>query len=312
MSPAPVSPVEDVAAGHSVVCIGFFDGVHRGHRSLIDRALDHGDRLGLRRAAVTFDRHPMEVIRPGEQPALLQSHGARLRTLARTGVDVVATVAFDDDLRHLTPEAFVERTLAPLAPRQVVVGRDFRFGHKAAGDVTTLRDLGGERGFGVEAVTLLELDGVVVSSTEIRRRLAAGDVEQAATMLGRPHALDGVVERGDERGHQLGFPTCNLAVDPRVAVPALGIYAGMAHLPDGRAVDAAISVGVNPTFDGRQRRVEAHLLDFDEDMYGAELSVDFRARLRSEARFDSVEALVAQMHDDVARVRHVLARARSA
>lgn len=312
MSLATVAPIDEVAAGESVVSIGFFDGVHRGHRAIIERAVAHAEQLGLRSAVVTFDRHPMEVIRPGSQPPLLQPHRARLETLAATGVHLVATVAFDDELRHLAPEAFVDRTLAPLAPREVVVGANFRFGHKAVGDVATLQELGQARGFDVEAVSLLELDGVVVSSTEIRQRLDDGDVETAAAMLGRPHAVEGVVVRGDQRGHDLGFPTCNLAVDPRVAVPAIGIYAGVAHLPDGRAVDAALSVGVNPTFGGEEQRVEAHLLDFDEDLYGAELNVDFRARLRGEERFDSAEALAAQIHDDVARARRVLAEARSA
>lgn len=312
MSPAAVAPIDEVVAGESVVSIGFFDGVHRGHRAIIERAVRHGERLGLRSAVVTFDRHPLEVIRPGSEPPLLQPHRARLRTLAATGVDLVATVGFDDELRHLVPEAFVDRTLAPLAPRQVVVGANFRFGHKAAGDVATLQELGQARGFGVEAVSLLELDGEVVSSTEIRQRLDAGDVETAASMLGRPHAVHGVVVRGDQRGHDLGFPTCNLAVDARVAVPAIGIYAGVAHLPDGRRVDAAISVGVNPTFGGEEQRVEAHLLDFDEDLYGAELSVDFRRRLRGEERFDSAEALAAQIHDDVVRARRVLSEMRSA
>lgn len=312
MSPAPVRPIEEVEPGDSVVCVGFFDGVHRGHRAIIERAVRHGERRGLRSAVVTFDRHPMEVIRPGSQPPLLQPHATRLRTLAATGVDVVVTVPFDDELRHLSPEAFIDRTLAPLAPRQVVVGANFRFGHKAAGDVATLQDLGGPRGFDVEAVSLLELAGVVVSSTEIRRRLEVGDVETAAAMLGRPHVVEGVVVRGDKRGKELGFPTCNLAVDPRAAVPAIGIYAGVAHLPDGRAVDAAVSVGVNPTFGGHEQRVEAHLLDFDEELYGAELGVDFRARLRDEERFDSVEALVEQMREDVDRARRALAEARSA
>lgn len=312
MSLATVAPIDEVAAGESVVSIGFFDGVHRGHRAIIERAVAHAEQLGLRSAVVTFDRHPIEVIRPGSQPPLLQPHRARLEALAATGVDLVATVAFDDELRHLAPEAFVDRTLAPLAPRGVVVGANFRFGHKAAGDVATLQELGQARGFDVEAVSLLELGGVVVSSTEIRQRLDDGDVETAAAMLGRPHVVVGVVVRGDQRGHDLGFPTCNLAVDPRAAVPAIGIYAGVAHLPDGRAVDAAVSVGVNPTFGGEKQRVEAHLLDFDEDLYGAELSVDFRARLRGEERFDSAEALAAQIHDDVARARRVLAEARSA
>lgn len=312
MSLATVASLDEVAPGESVVSIGVFDGVHRGHRAIIDRAVRQAEQLGLRSAVVTFDRHPMEVIRPGSQPALLQTPRRRLSALAGTGVDLVATVNFDDELRHLPPEAFVDRTLAPLAPRHVVVGDNFRFGHKAAGDVDTLRELGQARGFDVEAVSLLELDGVVVSSTEIRQRLHAGDVETAAAMLGRPHTVEGVVVRGDQRGHDLGFPTCNLAVDPRVAVPAIGIYAGVAHLPDGRAVDAAVSVGVNPTFGGEEQRVEAHLLDFDEDLYGAELSVDFRRRLRGEERFDSAEALAAQIDDDVARARRALSEMRSA
>lgn len=312
MSPATVAPIDEVAAGESVVSIGFFDGVHRGHRAIIERAVRHAGQLGVRSAVVTFDRHPLEVVRPGSQPPLLQPHRTRLRTLADTGVDLVVTVPFDDELRHLAPAAFVDRTLAPLAPREVVVGANFRFGHKAAGDVATLVELGQARGFDVEAVSLLELDGVVVSSTEIRQRLGRGDVETAAAMLGRPPAVEGVVVRGDQRGHELGFPTCNLAVDSRVAVPAIGIYAGVAHLPEGRRVDAAVSVGVNPTFGGEEQRVEAHLLDFDEDLYGVELTVDFRARLRGEERFDSAESLATQIRDDVDRARRVLAETRSA
>lgn len=312
MTLASVASIDEVGPGDSVVCIGFFDGVHRGHRTIIDRALAHGRRLGVRSAVVTFDRHPMEVVRPGSQPELLQSPRARLRTLAATGADLVVTVPFDDDLRHLSPDAFVDRTLAPLAPRQVVVGANFRFGHRAAGDVATLRDLGGDRGFGVESVDLLELEGVAVSSTEIRARVRSGAVVEAASLLGRPYALEGIVVRGDQRGHALGFPTCNLTVDPRVVVPAPGVYAGLAYLPDGRVRHAATSVGVNPTFGGGEQRVEAHLLDADEDLYGAELTLDFRARLRDEVRFDHVDDLVRQMRRDVEQARRVLAEARPA
>lgn len=312
MSLATIAAIEDIGPGESVVSIGFFDGVHRGHRAIIDRAVRHGERLGVRSAVVTFDRHPMEVVRPGSQPNLLQTQHTRLRTLAATGVDLVVTVPFDDDLRHLAPDAFVDRTLAPLAPRQVVVGANFRFGHKAAGDVATLLELGEARGFGVEGVTLLELDGVVVSSTEIRSRVEAGDVAAAARLLGRPYALEGVVVRGDQRGHELGFPTCNLAVDARIAVPADGVYAGMASLPDGRELQAAINVGTNPTFGGQDKRVEAYLLDVDEDLYGAEIGLDFRARLRGEVRFDHVDELIEQMRRDVEETRRVLAAARPA
>lgn len=304
---AIATDVASVTMADSVVSIGFFDGVHRGHRSIIERALQVARAEGVRSAVVTFDRHPMEVVRPGSQPPLLQRADRRARTLAATGVDLVVMIPFDDELRHLDPEGFVERVLGDrLRPRAVVVGENFRFGHRAAGDVDALAEIGRRRGFTAEGVPLATWEGLVVSSTEIRRRVEAGEVAAAAELLGRPFALDGLVVRGDGRGKDLGFPTANLSLDPRLVAPARGVYAGWARLPEGGLVPAVTNVGVNPTFGGQQLRVEPYLLDFDGDLYGWELTVDFRARLRGEHSYEGAEALIAQMHRDVAEARRVL------
>ena len=299
--------LDDVTAEPSVVSIGFFDGVHRGHQTIIKRAARLAESAGVRSVVVTFDRHPQEVVNPGSQPKLLMTLGRRARTLAAQGVDLVVVMPFDDGLRHLPPEGFVDRVLVePLQAQRVVVGANFRFGHGAAGDVQTLNGLGPSRGFTAEAVTLLELDGVVISSTEIRRAIDEGDVGLAQRMLGRPHAVDGIVVRGDARGAGLGYPTANLQVGRRAAVPARGIYAGAFTLGDGTSHPCVTNVGINPTFGGQELRVEAHLLDFSGDLYGREAAVDFRHRLRDEEKFDSVEALVEQIDRDAAEARRLL------
>jgi riboflavin kinase / FMN adenylyltransferase len=324
VSAAIAMGLDGVDRAPSVVAVGFFDGVHRGHQSLVARAVRAAAAAQVRAVVVTFDRHPMEVVDPGARPPLLMSLDQRLRALAALDVDLVVALPFDDDLRHLAPDAFVAHVLAgPLQARHVVVGANFRFGHRAAGDVTALADLGPAHGFTSEAVTLLEMDGVVVSSTEVRAALDRGDVEQAARWLGRPHEVEGVVVRGDRRGRALGYPTANLQVDARAAVPAHGVYAGRLRLPPGSPSGAggggptwqpaAISVGTNPTFAGiTATRVEAFLLDFDGDLYGVETALAFTAHLRGQVAFDGVEALTAQMAEDVARARELLGVARPA
>jgi riboflavin kinase / FMN adenylyltransferase len=350
--------------GRSVVTIGVFDGVHLGHRRIVSAALAAGRRFGLPVVVVTFDPHPSEVIRPGSHPPLLCTVSRRVELLAELGVDAVCVLPFTPEFSRLAPDEFVRNVLVErLHARWVVVGENFRFGHRAKGDVALLTELGEKYDFGAEGVTLLAegpaaepvggkaagqdegtpapAASVTVSSSAIRDHLAAGDVAAAARDLGRPHRLEGVVVRGEQRGRTLGYPTANLATTPQAAIPADGVYAGWlavlageqetdAHRPDRDRPDpdrpdtrgpgtasqeterwpAAISVGTNPTFDGRQRVVEAYALDRDDlDLYGKRVAVDFAARLRGMEKFDSVDALIEQMRRDVDQARELVGRA---
>jgi riboflavin kinase/FMN adenylyltransferase len=307
--------LDDVPAhwGRSVVTIGEFDGVHRGHQRIVARAIELAGHRGLPVVVVTFDPHPDEVIRPGSHPPLLSTARRRSELLAGLGVAAVCVLPFTLEFSQLKPDEFVRAVLVDrLHAAAVVVGENFRFGHKAAGDVALLAELGDKYDYSAEGVPLLTEDGVTISSTEIRGMLSAGDVRGAAHDLGRPHRVEGVVVRGHQRGRALGFPTANLEPPPHTAIPADGVYAGwLTSLdPDGLAVErwpAAISVGTNPTFDGRERTVEAYALDRDDlDLYGAHVAVDFVARLRETLKFGSVDELVAQMRRDVAEVRPLL------
>jgi riboflavin kinase / FMN adenylyltransferase len=298
--------------GASVVTIGVFDGVHRGHQRIVGRALDLAQgRLPV--VVVTFDPHPDEVVRPGSHPPFLSTARRRAELLAGLGADAVCMLPFTYEFSQLGPDEFVHTVLVDrLHAAAVVVGEDFRFGHRAAGDVPLLATLGEKYDFSTEGVPLLADDGVTISSTYIRERLEAGDVVTAAKELGRPHRVEGIVYRGHMRGRQLGFPTANLESPPHTAVPGDGIYAGwlISLDADGAEADrwpAAISVGPNATFGEAERTVEAYALDrTDLDLYGAHVAIDFVARLRGTERYDSVEALVAQMHRDVDKARRLL------
>jgi riboflavin kinase/FMN adenylyltransferase len=297
------------------VTIGTFDGVHRGHRLLLDRVLaDAAD--GSMPVVVTFDPHPLAVIRPDLAPAMLTSIAHRLELFAAAGIQGVLAIQFTPELAAESAEHFATRVLArTLNARHVVVGRNFRFGHRAAGDVVTLGELGRELGFAVSVVDLAPLDrDTAVSSTAVRAMVAAGDVAQAAQALGRLHRVSGRVVTGDRRGRDLGYPTANVDVPAGTAVPADGVYAGWLRGQGEPALwrPAAISVGTNPTFDGSQRRVEAHVLDAPEgfDLYDHWVDVEFAARLRGMQRFDSVAELIDRMGDDVARAHDVLGDAR--
>jgi riboflavin kinase / FMN adenylyltransferase len=298
------------AWGPSVATIGVFDGVHRGHQRIVGRAGRAARALGLPLAVVTFDPHPAEVVRPGSHPALLTSLRRRVQLLAELGADAVCVCEFTPEFSRLPPDEFVRSVLVDrLRARRVVVGENFRFGHRAAGDLALLAELGCKYEFRADGVPLLAEDGVTLSSSAIRDRLAAGDVAGAARGLGRPHRVEGVVVPGHRRGKALGFPTANLQTAAHPAIPADGVYAGwLASLgDDGRETErwpAAISVGTNPTFGGRARVVEAYALDRDDlELYGAQVAVDFAARLRGMDRFDSADALAAQMRADVDQVR---------
>jgi riboflavin kinase/FMN adenylyltransferase len=296
--------------GPSVVTIGVFDGVHRGHQRDLDRAIEIGRELGMPVVVVTFDPHPDEVTRPGTHPASLSSARRRAGLLAQVGVDAVCVLPFTLEFSRLGPDEFVRVVLVDrLHAAVVVVGEDFRFGHKAAGDVQLLAKLGEKYEFTAEGLPLLVADGQTISSSAIRQMLEAGDAAAAAKALGRPHRVEGIVIRGHQRGRELGFPTANLESPPHTAIPADGIYAGrLARLDnDGAEVErwpAAISIGTNPTFGEGARTVEAYALDRDDlDLYGVHAAIDFEHRLRGTLRFDSIEALVRQMRHDVDQTR---------
>jgi riboflavin kinase / FMN adenylyltransferase len=292
--------------GRSVVTIGVFDGVHRGHQATIGHAVKRAKDLGIQSVVVTFDPHPSEVVRPGTHPAVLTEPGYKAELIEALGVDVLCVVPFTIDFSRLSPEAFVHDVLVEhLHARIVVVGENFRFGHKAAGDVPLMARLGRTFGFGVEDAPLIAEGDTVFSSTYIRACVAAGDMAAAAAALGRPHRVEGVVVRGERRGRALGFPTANLLHNRYAAVPAHGVYAGWLIFGDQKR-PAAISIGTNPTFGGQERTVEAYVLDFDGDLYGEHVGLDFAAHLRETLKFDGVEPLVAQMREDVAQVRRLI------
>ncbi|MFI7605437.1 bifunctional riboflavin kinase/FAD synthetase [Micromonospora sp. NPDC049366] len=294
--------------GRSVVTIGVFDGVHKGHQATIGHTVARARELGVQSVVVTFDPHPAEVVRPGSHPAVLTEPARKAELIEALGADVLCVVPFTPEFSRLSAEAFVHDVLVEhLHAAQVVVGDNFRFGHRAAGDVALLERLGRTFGFGVEAAPLVAAAGTVFSSTYIRSCVDAGDVGAAAAALGRPHRVEGVVVRGDQRGRELGFPTANLLLHRYAAIPADGVYAArLIRRGQREPLMAAVSVGTNPTFSGRERRVEAYALDFDGDLYGERLALDFAAHLRGQVRYDSIEPLIAQMHQDVERTRRAL------
>lgn len=311
----------------SAVTIGAYDGVHLGHRHLIGELRRMAAPTGLETVVVTFDRHPATVVRPESAPALLTDLDQKIELLASTGIDKAVVITFDGARAQETAEDFVLEVLVhALGARLVVVGRDFHFGHGRKGNVALLAEMGSRHGFEVVGLGLEEdPHGEVVSSTRIRRALAAGEVRLAADLLGRHHEVRGVVVHGAGRGgSQLGYPTANIAVPPEIAIPMEGVYACWYGRPDGKVHPAAASLGYRPTFDGRTTGdedrtgappsrlvpappvLEAYLLDFEGDLYGEKARVSFVERLRDEIRFDSVGELMEAMTDDVERSRSIL------
>lgn len=297
--------------GRSVVTIGSYDGVHRGHQLIIKHAVDRARELGVPSVVVTFDPHPSEVVRPGSHPPLLAPHHRRAELCADLGVDALLILPFTTEFSKLSPADFVAKVLVDkLHAKAVVEGPNFRFGHKAAGNVDFLREQGKTYDFDVEVVELYVSGsaggGQPFSSTLTRRLVAEGDVEGAREILGRPHRVEGIVVRGAQRGRELGFPTANVETLPHTAIPADGVYAGWLHV-GGEAMPAAISVGTNPQFDGTERTVEAYAIDrVGLDLYGLHVAVDFLAYVRGMAKFDSIEALLEAIADDVKRSRELI------
>ncbi|MEU0475322.1 bifunctional riboflavin kinase/FAD synthetase [Streptomyces olivaceus] len=298
--------------GRSVVTIGSYDGVHRGHQLIIKHAVDRARELGVPAVVVTFDPHPSEVVRPGSHPPLLAPHHRRAELMAGLGVDAVLILPFTKEFSKLSAADFVVKVLVDrLRAKAVVEGPNFRFGHKAAGNVDFLTEQGKVYDFEVEVVDLYVTGeaggGEPFSSTLTRRLVADGDVAGAAEILGRPHRVEGVVVRGAQRGRELGFPTANVETLPHTAIPADGVYAGLLHA-QGEAMPAAISVGTNPQFEGTERTVEAYAIDrVGLDLYGLHAAVDFVAFVRGQAKFETLDALLAQMADDVDRCRAIIA-----
>ncbi|MFE2873531.1 MULTISPECIES: bifunctional riboflavin kinase/FAD synthetase [unclassified Embleya] len=301
--------LEDVPSdwGRSVVTIGSYDGVHRGHQRTIGRAVAIGRERGLPVVVVMFDPHPSEVVRPGSHPPLLTPHHRRAQLMADLGVDAVLVLPFTLEFSRQSAVDFVRQVLLDTLHAAVVVeGRNFRFGHKATGNVALLEELGVANDFTVVEPELFVSGEVTFSSTVVRARVAEGDVAGAAELLGRPHRVEGVVVRGDQRGRELGYPTANLEVLPYTAIPADGVYAGWLVI-EGERLPAAISIGTNPTFDGTERRVEAYALDrTDLDLYGMHVAVDFLEYLRGTERFDSIDDLLEHMARDVKRARELI------
>ncbi len=296
----------------SVVTIGAYDGVHLGHQAVIGDVKRLAEREGARSVVLTFDRHPATVVRPESAPQLLTSPEQRLELLAATGLDATVVLTFDEAQSKQEPEDFIERVLiGALAVKIVVVGEDFHFGSHRHGNVHLLEDYGRRHDFVVDPVRLVPRgDGIEepISSTAIRRALAGGEVERAARMLGRDHEVRGIVVRGDLRGRLLGFPTANVEVPNMVCMPADGVYAGWYERSDGSIHPCAINLGRRPTFyeHADHSLLEAHLLDFDGDLYGERAEVRFEHFLRSERKFDGIDALVAQLKHDVAHARDLL------
>jgi riboflavin kinase/FMN adenylyltransferase len=290
-----------------------FDGVHRGHQRTIGRAVEKAQAAGVPSVVLTFDPHPSEVVRPGSHPPVLSSNRYKAELLQALEVDVMCVQPFTPDFSRLEPDEFVHTVLVEhLHASAVVVGENFRYGRKAAGDVASLAAAGRRFGFTVEGAPLEGTEETTWSSTYVRSCVDAGDVTAAAAALGREHRVEGVVVRGDRRGREIGYPTANVEPLPWSAVPADGVYAGRLVRgggPGTRHLPAAISIGTNPTFAGRERRVEAFVLDAEEglDLYGEHVGVAFTERLRATERFATADALVEQMDRDVERTRQVLA-----
>lgn len=290
-------------SGESSVTIGFFDGVHRGHQAVIRRAVEIARGGNLRPVAVTFDRHPLETLSPGKTPPLLTTLRRKAELIEALGIETLFVLEFTEEVSHWPPEAFVERVLTgELSARHIVVGTNFTFGHRAAGNIGTLAELGTRHGFTPEAMATVKLDGRPVSSTSIREALAEGELAWPESALGRRYAVEGTVVPGAGRGRGLGFPTANLRTPDGILLPGRGVYAGRATVESESWV-AAVNVGINPTFGREPLHVEAYLVDFQGDITGRVVSVEFWARLRDEVRFETPEDLARQIKDDVERTR---------
>jgi len=292
-----------VAPGEHAISIGVFDGVHGGHRLLLARMLEEGRQRGLSGGVVTFHPHPVTVLRPGTVFTYVESLERRVELIREAGAGFVTVLPFTSELQQVSAEDFTRLLVEEAGMRLLVVGEGFRLGRGGEGTLARLAEIGQEQGFEVLAVPLLDdVGGERVSSTRVRDAIAAGEMEHVQALLGRPYAIRGPVLHGDERGRIIGFPTLNIGVSADRALPPNGVYVTRAHVGD-RQFHAATNIGTRPTFDGDQRRVETHLLDFEGDLYGQVVTVELLSRLRAEVKFSGADALVAQIRADVTASR---------
>lgn len=289
----------------TLLTLGVFDGVHLGHQSLIHTLKERAQERGLRPGVVTFDPHPLEVLRPDMRLPLLMTVDERVRFIADSGVPLVVPLTFTREVSELAPQGFVQRLMASLNMSGLVLGPDSGLGRNRTGTIQTLAALGTQLGFSVESVPPFMIDNQVVSSTAIRGALGQGDVSAVARMLGRRYTLSGTVGTTSRRGASLGFPTANLATCPKRALPRDGVYATIAHVLGGRFASVT-NIGCRPTFGHSERVVETHILDFDRQLYGALLTIEFVASIREETAFRNQKELVSQIQQDVASARTIL------
>lgn len=291
-----VTPLDDVIAGPRRVAVGTFDGVHAGHRAVIGDA----------DTVLTFDPHPLEILAPDRAPGLLTATERKAELVEGLGVQEMVVIPFDRSFSAQTGQEFIDAVLIErLGATEVRVGENFRFGKEAGGDAALLAS---QPSFETTVVELLEREGRVVSSSWIRELVCDGQIDAANELMESSFELSGTVAQGEKRGTGLGYPTANLEPDPRRCLPAYGVYSALAVLEDGSEVPSAVSIGVRPTFDSELGElIEAHLIDFDGDLYGTELKLRFRDRLRPELEFDDAQALIAQMDKDVADAKSLLA-----
>ena len=305
-----MSVLEELARLHTtnptVITVGMFDGVHKGHQYLIGCLKKEAARQGFASGVITFTNHPLSVIRPDARVPLLTTPEERLRLISEQGVDLVVPLSFTPDLSYLRAREFVELLRESLNMRGLVVGPEFAFGYQREGTADVLSKLGKEMDFTVEVVDPVKFDDRIVSSTAVRDCVQEGEMGDAAWMLTRPFILAGFVVEGDHRGRQIGFPTANVDIEPGNILPADGIYATWTQA-DGKTYTSATNIGFRPTFGGGGRQIETHLFGYSGDLYNARIRVAFARKLRDEMKFDGVDALVKQLHKDVAQAKVVLA-----
>lgn len=297
----------DLTTRPAALTMGKFDGVHLGHRRLVDTTVERAQALGLSSAVLTWEPHPNAVIRPGQPLQLLTSLEEKIELIGRHGPDLLIVAPFTAETMATSAEAYMRQIVAAVHLRELWVGEDFAMGRGRAGDVPSLMAIGAEQGFAVGAVSKVIVGGQPVSASRVRDLLLAGDVAAAVELLGRPFGLRGLVVQGDQRGRTIGFPTANLQIADIHVLPANGVYACRVYL-NGEGLPAVTNIGVRPTFDGLRRTVEAHLLDWSGDLYGQSIRVEFLQRLRGEQKFPGIEALVAQISRDADQARELLRR----